>query len=91
MLIRHMYMKLTVHVSRTAALKMITIQVIQFQSGTSKLLFVKKLTEENSYITIREIYDFSIGTAERIVPDVLNLKKIVERWIPYLQTDQQKS
>ena len=44
-------------------------------------------------IHIREIHesrDISICTTERIVRDCLNLKKIVERWIPYILTDQPK-
>ena len=39
------------------------------------VLFVKKLIEENPHTAIREICDVSIGTAQRIVRDDLNLRK----------------
>ena len=50
----------------------------------------KKLIEEDPHITIPERCDVSIGTAERIVRNYLNLRKIAARWIPHLLTDQRK-
>ena len=67
-----------------SALKMVTIRVVRFWSGMRKLLFVKKLMEEDPHITVPEICeicDLSIGTAEGIVRDDLNPRKIVVRWV----------
>ena len=76
-----------------STLKMVTVRVVQFRSGTSKLCFKKTpLIEENPHTTIREIFercDVSTGTAARTVCDDLHLRKITARWTPHLLTDQQ--
>ena len=73
-----------------SALKMVTIRVVQFRLGTSKLLFVKKLIEQNPH-EMCERCAVSIGTAAKNVRDDLNQKKkIVARLIPHLLPDQQK-
>ena len=75
-----------------STLKMVTVRVVQFRSGTSKLLSLKTVIEENPHTTIPEICercDVSTGTAARIVCDDLSLRKIATRWTPPLRTDQQ--
>ena len=62
-------------------------------SNEQTVLFVKKCIEENPHMIICEVCErcVLIGTAERIVGNDLNLKKIVANLISHLLTDYNRN
>ena len=51
------------------------------------------MVDEDPHITIREISErteLALGTAERILRDDLDLRKVTAKWVPHLLTESQK-